>query len=234
MLYIVATPIGNLEDITYRAVRTLKEADYVFAEDTRVTKKLLNHFEIDTVVYRYDEFTKHHQVENILNLLEEGKEIALVTDAGTPCISDPGFEVVDAALNAGHKVVPVAGVSALTAAASVAGINMKRIAFEGFLPKKKGRQTLLKELAEEERVVVLYESPHRILKTLKEIKETFGDRYVVIVREITKLYEEIIRGTTSELIDRLEENPIKGEIVLLIKEEVKEKKRVKVNKYARD
>ena len=169
-----------------------------------------------------------------MNLLAEGKEIALVTDAGTPCISDPGFEVVDAALNGGYKVVPVAGVSALTAAASVAGISMKRIAFEGFLPKKKGRQTLLKELSKEERVVVLYESPHRILKTLKEIKEIFGDRYVVIVREITKLYEEIIRGTTSELIERLEENPIKGEIVLLIKEEAKEKKRVKVNKYARD
>jgi len=234
MLYIVATPIGNLEDMTYRAVRTLKEADYIFAEDTRVTKKLLKHYEVDTIVYRYDEFTKNHQTENILNLLSEGKEIALVTDAGTPCISDPGFEVVDAALNAGFKVVPVAGVSALTAAASVAGISMKRIAFEGFLPKKKGRQTLMKELAQEERVVVLYESPHRILKTLKEINETFGDRYVIIVREITKLYEEIIRGKTSELIERLEENPIKGEIVLLIKEEVKEKKRVKVNKYARD
>jgi 16S rRNA (cytidine1402-2'-O)-methyltransferase len=233
MLYIVATPIGNLEDMTYRGVRILKEADYIFAEDTRVTKKLLNHFKIENIVYRYDEHTKGHQVGNIINLLLEGKDIALVTDAGTPCISDPGYEVVDAALNQNIKVVPIAGVSALTAAASVAGISMKRIAFEGFLPKKKGRQTLLKELAKEERVVVLYESPHRILKTLKEVNEYFGDRYVIIVREITKMYEEIIRGKTSELIERLEAKPIKGEIVLLIKEETATKKREKVNKYAR-
>jgi len=230
MLYIVATPIGNLEDMTYRGVRVLKEVDYIFAEDTRVTRKLLNHFDIENVVYRYDEHTKGHQVDNIINLLLEGKDIALVTDAGTPCISDPGYEVVDKALNSGVKVVPVAGVSALTAAASVAGISMKRIAFEGFLPKKKGRQTFLKELAKEERVVVLYESPHRILKTLKDINEIFGDRYVVIVREITKIYEEIIRGKTSELIERLEANPIKGEIVLLIKEADIVKKE-KVNKY---
>jgi len=232
MLYIVATPIGNLEDMTYRGVRILKEVDYIFAEDTRVTRKLLNHFEIENVVYRYDEHTKGHQVDNIINLLLEGKNIALVTDAGTPCISDPGYEVVDKALNSGVKVVPVAGVSALTAAASVAGISMKRIAFEGFLPKKKGRQTFLRELAKEERVVVLYESPNRILKTLKDINENFGDRYVIIVREITKMYEEIIRGKTSELIERLEANPIKGEIVLLIKE-AEVVKREKVNKYPR-
>ena len=232
MLYIVATPIGNLEDMTYRGVRILKEVDYIFAEDTRVTRKLLNHYEIENIIYRYDEHTKGHQVDNIINLLLEGKNIALVTDAGTPCISDPGYEVVDKALNSDIKVVAIAGVSALTASASVAGISMKRIAFEGFLPKKKGRQTFLKELAKEERVVVIYESPHRILKTLKDIKETFGDRYVIIVREITKLYEEIIRGKISELIERLEANPIKGEIVLLIKEEAIKKKE-KVNKYPR-
>lgn len=137
MLYIVATPIGNLEDITYRAVRILKEADYVFAEDTRVTKRLLKHYEIETIVYRYDEFTKGHQIENIMNLLKSGKSIALVTDAGTPCISDPGFELADVALNNDLKVVPVPGPSSMTAAASVAGLNMKRIAFEGFLPKKR-------------------------------------------------------------------------------------------------
>lgn len=234
MLYIVATPIGNLEDMTFRAIRTLKEVDYIFAEDTRVTRKLLNHYEIENVVYRYDEHTKMHQVDNIVTLLLEGKNIALVTDAGTPCISDPGYEVVDKALNEGIKVIPIAGVSALTAAASVAGISMKRIAFEGFLPKKKGRQTLLKELAEEKRVVVLYESPHRILKTLKEVNKVFGDRYVIIVREITKMYEEIIRGKTSELIERLEANPIKGEIVLLIKEADAPKKKEKVNKYRQD
>jgi 16S rRNA (cytidine1402-2'-O)-methyltransferase len=217
MLYIVATPIGNLEDITYRAVRILKEADYVFAEDTRVTKRLLKHYDIETIVYRYDEFTKGHQIENIMNLLKSGKSIALVTDAGTPCISDPGFELADAALNNEIKVIPIPGPSSMTAAASVAGLNMKRIAFEGFLPKKKGRQTLLKKLASEERAIILFESPHRIEKTVRDIHEFIGEREIVIVREITKIYEEIIRGTTTEVAERLKEKPIKGEIVLIIK-----------------
>lgn len=217
MLYIVATPIGNLEDMTFRGLRILKEADYIFAEDTRVTKKLLNHFEIDTTVYRYDEFSKMRQIPNMINLLKEGKDIALVTDAGTPCISDPGYEVVDAAHKEGIKVVPIPGASALTAAASVAGISMRRFCFEGFLPKKKGRQTLLKELALEERTIMIYESPFRIEKTLRDIETFIGVREVVIIREITKIYEEIMRGTTTELIERLSKNPIKGEIVLLIK-----------------
>lgn len=217
MLYIVATPIGNLEDMTFRAVRTLKEVNYIFAEDTRVTRKLLNHYEIENTVYRYDEHTKMHQIANIINLLKEGKEIALVTDAGTPCISDPGYELVDAAHNEGIRVVPIPGASVLTAAASAAGITMRRFCFEGFLPKKKGRQTLLKALAEEERTIVIYESPFRIEKTLRDIEQFMGVKEVVIIREITKIYEEILRGTTTELIERLAKNPIKGEIVLLIK-----------------
>ena len=217
MLYIVATPIGNLEDMTFRAVRTLKEVNYIFAEDTRVTRKLLNHYEIENTVYRYDEHTKMHQIANIINLLKEGKEIALVTDAGTPCISDPGYELVDAVHNEGIRVVPIPGASALTAAASVAGITMRRFCFEGFLPKKKGRQTLLKALAEEERTIMIYESPFRIEKTLRDIEQFMGVKEVVIIREITKIYEEILRGTTTELIERLAKNPIKGEIVLLIK-----------------
>lgn len=217
MLYIVATPIGNLEDMTLRGIRILKEVDYIFAEDTRVTKKLLNHFEIENTVYRYDEFTKMHQITNIINLLKEDKNIALVTDAGTPCISDPGYELVDAAHKEGIKVVPIPGASALTASASVAGISMRRFCFEGFLPKKKGRQTLLKSLVTEERTIVIYESPFRIEKTLRDIEEFIGVREVVIIREITKIYEEIMRGTTTELIERLSKNPIKGEIVLLIK-----------------
>lgn len=217
MLYIVATPIGNLEDMTFRAVRTLKEVNYIFAEDTRVTRKLLNHYEIENTVYRYDEHTKMHQIANIINLLKEGKEIALVTDAGTPCISDPGYELVDAVHNEGIRVVPIPGASALTAAASAAGITMRRFCFEGFLPKKKGRQTLLKALAEEERTIVIYESPFRIEKTLRDIEQFMGVKEVVIIREITKIYEEILRGTTTELIERLAKNPIKGEIVLLIK-----------------
>ena len=217
MLYIVATPIGNLEDMTFRAVRTLKEVNYIFAEDTRVTRKLLNHYEIENTVYRYDEHTKMHQIANIINLLKEGKDIALVTDAGTPCISDPGYELVDAAHNEGIRVVPIPGASALTAAASAAGITMRRFCFEGFLPKKKGRQTLLKALADEERTIVIYESPFRIEKTLRDIEQFMGGKEVVIIREITIIYEEILRGTTTELIEKLAKNPIKGEIVLLIK-----------------
>lgn len=217
MLYIVATPIGNLEDMTFRAVRTLKEVNYIFAEDTRVTRKLLNHYEIENTVYRYDEHTKMHQIANIINLLKEGKDIALVTDAGTPCISDPGYELVDVAHNEGIRVVPIPGASALTAAASAAGITMRRFCFEGFLPKKKGRQTLLKALADEERTIVIYESPFRIEKTLRDIEQFMGVKEVVIIREITKIYEEILRGTTTELIEKLAKNPIKGEIVLLIK-----------------
>lgn len=217
MLYIVATPIGNLEDMTFRAVRTLKKVNYIFAEDTRVTRKLLNHYEIENTVYRYDEHTKMHQIANIINLLKEGKDIALVTDAGTPCISDPGYELVDAAHNEGIRVVPIPGASALTAAASAAGITMRRFCFEGFLPKKKGRQTLLKALADEERTIVIYESPFRIEKTLRDIEQFMGVKEVVIIREITKIYEEILRGTTTELIEKLAKNPIKGEIVLLIK-----------------
>ena len=216
MLYIVATPIGNLEDMTFRAIRTLKEVDYIFAEDTRVTKKLLDHYEIKSTVYRYDE-----------------KNIALVTDAGTPCISDPGYEVVDEAHKNNIKVVAIPGASALTASASIAGISMRRFCFEGFLPKKKGRQTLLKQLAEEkERTIVIYESPFRIEKTLKDIETFMGKRDVVIVREITKIYEEVLRGSTSELMEKLEKNPIKGEIVLLIEPQQKEQKGG--NKYVND
>lgn len=217
MLYIVATPIGNLDDITLRAIKTFQEVDFVFAEDTRVTKKLLNHLGIEKIVYRYDEHTKMHQISNIVNMLENGNKIALVTDAGTPCISDPGFEVVDEALKKGIKVIPIPGPSAMTAAASVAGISTRRFCFEGFLPKKKGRQTLLKSLADEERTIVIFESPHRIEKTLRDIETFIGIREVVIVREITKIYEEILRGTTTELIEKLSKNPVKGEIVLLIK-----------------
>lgn len=218
MLYIVATPIGNLEDITFRAIRTLKEVDYIFAEDTRVTKKLLNHYEIDTIVYRYDEHTKLHQIENIINLLKEEKNIAIVTDAGTPCISDPGYEIVERALKEDIKVSPIPGASSMVAAASVSGISMRRIAYEGFLPKKKGRQTLLKKLVEEERSIIIFESPHRIEKTLSELKEYLGDREVALCREITKLYEEIISGKISELLGKLEGRTIKGEIVLIVKE----------------
>lgn len=234
MLYIVATPIGNLEDITLRSIRILKEVDYVFAEDTRVTKKLLNHLEIETTIYRYDEHTKQHQVENIVNLLKEGKNIALVTDAGTPCISDPGYEVVDEALKNDIKVVPIPGVSAMTAAASVAGVSMRRFVFEGFLPKKKGRQTLLKSFANEKRTIMFFESPHRVVRTLKDIEEFIGEREVVLIREITKIYEEIVRGTTKELIEKFENKTLKGEYVIIVRGNEIEEKKEKINKYAKD
>ena len=217
MFYVVGTPIGNLEDITFRALRTLKEVDYIFAEDTRVTKKLLKFYEIDKIVYQYHENNKLHEIQNIVNLLKDEKQIALVTDAGTPCISDPGYELVNEVLKEGIKVVGIPGASSIVTGASVSGLDMRRMAYEGFLPKKKGRQTLFNKLKEEERTIVILESPNRILKTLKDIREYLGERYVVITRELTKVYEEIIRGDVSKIIERLEEKPIKGEIVLFIR-----------------
>ena len=217
MLYIVGTPIGNLEDITYRALKVLAEVDYIFAEDTRISKRLLNHYEINTTLYQYHEHNKLHQIENIINLLKDEKKIALITDAGTPCISDPGYEVVDEAHKNGIQVVAIPGASSIISGASISGLNLRRIAYEGFLPKKKGRQTLLNKLKEEERTILILESPNRILRTLKDIKEYLGERYVVITRELTKVYEEVIRGSVSELIEKIEKKPLKGEIVLLIK-----------------
>lgn len=217
MLYIVGTPIGNLEDITYRALKVLADVDYIFAEDTRISKRLLNHYEINTTLYQYHEHNKLYQIENIINLLKDEKKIALITDAGTPCISDPGYEVVDEAHKNGIQVVAIPGASSIISGASISGLNLRRIAYEGFLPKKKGRQTLLNKLKEEERTILILESPNRILRTLKDIKEYLGERYVVITRELTKIYEEVIRGSVSELIEQIEKKPIKGEIVLLIK-----------------
>ena len=217
MLYIVGTPIGNLEDITYRAVETLKYVDYIFAEDTRVTKRLLSHYEIEKSIYQYHEHNKIHQIKNILNLMKEGKSIALVTDAGTPCISDPGFELVNESHKAGIKVIGIPGASSIITGASISGLDLRRMAYEGFLPKKKGRQTLFKKLILEERTIIILESPNRIVKTLKEIREYMGERYIVITRELTKIYEEVIRGDVSDIIERLEKKPIKGEIVLFIR-----------------
>ncbi|ACZ01177.1 16S rRNA (cytidine(1402)-2'-O)-methyltransferase [Streptobacillus moniliformis] len=216
MLYIVGTPIGNLEDMTFRAVRTLKEVEYIFAEDTRITKRLLNYYEIDTKVYQYHEHNKQYQIENIIKLLKQEKNVAIVTDAGMPCISDPGYELVDAALKEEIKVTAIPGPSSITTGASIAGIDTRRMAYEGFLPKKKGRQTLFLKLQKEERAIIILESPNRVVKTLKDIQTYLGDRYVVITRELTKIYEEILRGKVSELIEKLEKRNIKGEIVLFI------------------
>ena len=222
MLYIVGTPIGNMEDITYRAVKTLESVDYIFSEDTRVSRKLLDHYEIKNTLYQYHEHNKSHQIENIINLLKDGKNIALITDAGTPCISDPGYELVDIAHQNDIKVVTIPGASSVIAGASISGLNLRRMAYEGFLPKKKGRQTLFNKLKEEERTIIILESPNRILRTLKDINEYLGNRYVVITRELTKIYEEVIRGNVTDLIEKIEKKPLKGEIVLLIKSKKEE------------
>lgn len=217
MFYVVGTPIGNLEDLTFRAKKVLEDVDYIFAEDTRVTKRLLSHYEIEKMVYQYHEHNKLHQIQNVINLLKGNKNIALVTDAGTPCISDPGFELVNEILKNNLKVVGIPGASSIITGASISGLDMRRMAYEGFLPKKKGRQTLFNKLKDEERTIVILESPNRILKTLKDVREYLGERYVVITRELTKIYEEIIRGNVSQIIEKLEKKPIKGEIVLFIR-----------------
>ena len=217
MFYVVGTPIGNLEDLTFRAKKVLEEVDYIFAEDTRVTKRMLSNYEIEKTVYQYHEHNKLHQIQNVINLLKGNKNIALVTDAGTPWISDPGFELVNEILKNDLKVVGIPGASSIITGASISGLDMRRMAYEGFLPKKKGRQTLFNKLKDEERTIVILESPNRILKTLKDVREYLGERYVVITRELTKIYEEIIRGNVSQIIEKLEKKPIKGEIVLFIR-----------------
>ncbi len=229
ILYIVATPIGNLEDITLRALRILREVDLVLCEDTRVTKKLLNKYNIDVATMSYHSHSKLSKVEKIFELLEDGKNIALVSDAGTPTISDPGVLLVSQVrekFGANILIVPIPGASAITTAISGAGVPSSEFTFLGFLPHKKGRETLFKEIAESKRTMVFYESPHRIIKTLNSLS-THLDlggpsgadcRKVVIARELTKIYEEFISGAPEELINILEENPEKqkGEFVVII------------------
>lgn len=232
MLYIIGTPIGNLEDITYRAVNILKEVQYIFAEDTRVSKKLLNHYGIETKMQPYHEHNKEYQIKNILTLLENDKDVALITDAGMPCISDPGYELVDSAYNNGYKVTVIPGPSSVITAASISGLDMRKIAYEGFLPKKKNRQTNFKNLQNEKRSIIILESPNRIIKTLQDIYEYLGNRYVVIARELTKIHEEVIRGYIQDILPELQKRTIKGEIVLVIKsveQEIKEERKARNN-----
>lgn len=215
-LYIVSTPIGNLGDFTFRAVETLKLVSLIAAEDTRVSGVLLKHYEIKTPMLPYHDHNKEQATKGLLRKLENGDDIALISDAGTPLISDPGFYLVRAAVQQGLDVVPVPGASAMLAGLVAAGLPSDRFTFEGFLPRKKGRQTRFKILAEDPRTIILYESPHRIIKTLKDIAEHMGDRQVVIAREITKRYEEFIRGTVSEIREQLDTRSIKGEVVIMI------------------
>lgn len=216
-LSIVATPIGNLEDITLRALRTLKEADAIYAEDTRVTAKLLTKYDIQKSVFRLDAAKEEVKAKEIIERLENDEKVVYVSDAGTPGISDPGTRLVALVREAGFQPVAIPGPSALTAALSIAGVHAEEFIFLGFLPHKKGRQTALKAIAEESRTMVLYESPHRILKLLGEFVEHIGERQVSIARELTKMYEEMLSGTPDELRARLETaGSARGEFVVIV------------------
>lgn len=228
-LYIVATPVGNLEDITLRALRVLRETPTIACEDTRVTANLLRHFELpQKKLLSYFAGNEAARVGQIVGLLQGGEDVALVSDAGTPGISDPGTRLIIGAIEAGVRVVPLPGPTAFVPALAASGLPSDAFVFEGFLPHKKGRQTMLRRLASEERTIILYESPHRILRTLRELVEYFGgDRPAALCREMTKIYEEINRGTLSELYEIYSaRGSIKGEFVVLIggKPAVKEKR----------
>ncbi len=216
-LYLVPTPIGNLKDITFRAIEVLKEVDLILAEDTRTSGKLLKYFEIYTQMHSHHMHNEHKTVEGIVRRIKNGETIALISDAGTPAISDPGFLLTRACVEAGLEVDCLPGATAFVPALVNSGLPNDKFVFEGFLPVKKGRQTRLLLLAEETRTVIFYESPHKLLKTLKQFVEFFGaDRRVSVSREITKLHEETIRGTASEVLEYYTNKPPKGEIVIVV------------------
>jgi 16S rRNA (cytidine1402-2'-O)-methyltransferase len=218
MLYLVPTPVGNLEDITHRAVRTLREADVVACEDTRTTGVLLSHYGIDTPRVAYHDHNERRTAPWLVERMQAGETVALVTDAGSPGISDPGFYLVRAAIEAGVEVVPLPGATAFVPALTASGLPCERFVFEGFLPQKKGRQTRVRELAQEPRTLVLYESPHRLPKALAQLADEWGaDRPAAVCRELTKKFEEIRRGTLADLHAHYAAQPkVKGEIVLVV------------------
>jgi len=216
-LYIVPTPIGNLKDITFRAVEVLKEVDLILAEDTRTSGKLLKYFEINTHMQSHHMHNEHKTVDNLIQRLKSGTTMALISDAGTPAISDPGFLLTRACIENNIEVDCLPGATAFVPALVNSGLPNDKFVFEGFLPVKKGRQTRLLLLAEETRTIIFYESPHKLLKTLTHVCEYFGeDRQVSVSRELTKLYEETIRGTAKEVLDHYTNKPPKGEIVIIV------------------
>ena len=215
-LFVVGTPIGNLADITYRAIDVLNNVEFIFAEDTRVSKKLLNHYSIDKKIYSYHDYSRDSEVVNLINILVDGSNVALISDAGTPTISDPGYRLIRKCIKKGIDVIPIPGPSAVTAALSVAGLPSDSFTFIGFLPQKKGRVKKIEQLNDIDNTIIVFESPHRILKTLNQFLEILGNRQVVIGRELTKLYEEIIRGNLKEVIQRISDKSLKGEIVIMI------------------
>lgn len=216
-LYVVPTPVGNLEDITYRALRILKEADLILAEDTRTSGNLLRHFEIKNAMQSYHKFNEHQTVSRVVERLLAGETVAVVSDAGTPGISDPGFLIVREAVKAGIEVCTLPGATAFVPALVSSGLPCDRFCFEGFLPQKKGRQSRLEALKDETRTIVFYESPHRLLKALVQMAECFGeDRQASVCREISKLHEESVRGTLDEVIAHFQEHDPKGEFVIVL------------------
>lgn len=217
MLYLVPTPIGNLKDITLRALEVLQSADLVLAEDTRTSSHLLNHYQIRKPLAPYHQHNEHKVLQHLVDQLLAGKTMALITDAGTPGISDPAFLLVRACIRAGVKVESLPGATAFVPALVNSGLPANRFCFEGFLPPKKGRQTLLRQLAEEERTLIFYESPMRLVKTLEELAVYFGaDRPAAVSRELTKHFEETQRGTLDELAAHYREKGVKGEIVIVV------------------
>jgi len=216
-LYIVATPIGNLEDITLRAIRVLKEVDLIAAEDTRHTKHLLDRYKIETQLTSYHDHNKEEKAPVLIAQTFEGKSVALVSDAGTPGISDPGYFLINLAIGQNIPVVPIPGATAAIAALSISGLPTDRFVFEGFLPAKhKARLKRLQELAQEERTIIFYEAPHKIIKTIEDMREVFGDRRAVMTRELTKIHEETIHGTLSGILNRLHAGSIKGEFTIIV------------------
>lgn len=213
-LFIVATPIGNLSDITFRAIEILKSVDTIACEDTRHTLILLNHYEIRKPLISYHQHSDKLKIDKLISMLNDGNDIAIVSDAGTPGISDPGEIIVKEAIKEGIEVIPIPGASAAITAISISGLPTNEFVFIGFLPHKKGRQTKIHEIAEEKRTVVLYESPYRIKKLLNELEEVCGDREIAVCRELTKKFETVYRGKISEIIDMIKE---KGEFVVIIK-----------------
>lgn len=217
MLYIVPTPIGNLQDITLRALEVLKKVDLILAEDTRTSSKLLNHYQVVRPLSPYHMHNEHQVLQHIVNQLVEGKNIALVSDAGTPGISDPAFLLVRECTKVGVKVECLPGATAFVPALVNSGLPTNRFVFEGFLPQKKGRMTMFKKLAEEDRTMIFYESPHRLVKTLEEMVTYFGaDRQCSVSRELSKLFEENFRGTLPEAAEHFKKKDVKGEIVMVV------------------
>lgn len=217
-LLLIPTPIGNLKDITLRAIEALKESDLILAEDTRQTKKLLNHYEITTSLESFHQHNEHKRLESVIEKIKSGSKIALVSDAGTPGISDPGFLLVRECLKENIAVECLPGATAFIPALVKSGFPCDRFVFEGFLPHKKGRQKRITELIEETRTIIFYESPYRLLKTLKQLSDFLGlEREASVSRELTKIYEETINGTLAELISHFESKGVKGEIVIVVK-----------------